>query len=248
MPPDFTAPALALMGVGALIMGFSKTSVGGLGSLTVAIFALGMSARESTATVLLLAIVGDIVAVSLMGKHCNWRLLLHLVPSVIPGLLLGWAFLYWVDDVTLRRAIGGLLVVSLLLQWWLRRRGDPPPPEKPHWGAAMAAGTSAGFTTMTANAAAPVMALYLMQMGVDKKRFIGTNAWFFAAINLTKVPFAASIGLMPVRNLILVAWLAPVVLLGTWVGRRFVNRLNQDQFDRFTVLASLVAAVSLLVR
>ena len=248
VPFDFHPAVLALMVLGAAIMGFSKTSVGGVGSLTVAIFALGMSAKESTAAVLLLAIVGDVVAVSLMGRHAKWRLLWHLVPSVLPGLALGAWFLAWVDDVTLRRVIGGLLVVSLGIQFWMRRRAPSPPSEKPRWWAAQLAGVSAGFTTMTANAAAPVMALYLLAARVAKSSFIGTNAWFFFAINVTKVPLSASIGLFPERTLWLTAALAPVVLIGTGLGRIFVKRLSQQQFEKVTVSASLVAAVSLLIR
>jgi len=34
------------------------------------------------------------------------------------------------------------------------------------------------FATMTANAAGAVMTLYLSASGIDKRRFIGTNAWF----------------------------------------------------------------------
>ena len=50
-----------------------------------------------------------------------------------------------------------------------------------------------GFATMTANAAGAVMTLYLSASGIEKRRFVGTNAWFFLIVNLTKVPF--SVGL-----------------------------------------------------
>ncbi|MBK8459284.1 MAG: sulfite exporter TauE/SafE family protein [Micropruina sp.] len=241
------------MAIGAVIMGFSKTSVGGLGSVTVAIFALTMPTRESTAAVLLLAIVGDVVAVATIGRHASRPLLLRLIPGVIPGLILGSLFLAWVDDVTLQRVIGGVLAVSLLIQLWSRRKpAEPSDPDAQHpaqhWVAAGSSGLAAGFTTMTANAGGPVMALYLLAARVDKHRFIGTNAWFFAVVNLIKVPFSASVGLFPWHTLLLVATLAPVVLVGTWFGRRFAHRISQAAFERITLITSLFAATFLLLR
>ena len=51
-----------LLGCAALIVGVAKTSFGGLGSVAVALLALAMPTKESTAAALLLLIVGDIVA------------------------------------------------------------------------------------------------------------------------------------------------------------------------------------------
>ena len=82
----------------------------------------------------------------------------------------------------------------------------------------VATGAAAGFATMTANAAGPVMALYFLAARVDKARFIGTNAWFFFLINLSKTPFTTGLGLYSPVNLFLVATLIPAVLLGTVAG------------------------------
>jgi hypothetical protein len=65
---------------------------------------------------------------------------------------------------------------------------------------AVAAGVAAGFTTMTANAAGAVMTLYLLAMRVEKLRFIGTSAWFFLIVNVSKVPFSAGLGLFHRRR------------------------------------------------
>ncbi|HNV10124.1 MAG TPA: sulfite exporter TauE/SafE family protein, partial [Propionibacteriaceae bacterium] len=94
------------MALAALVVGISKTSVGGLGAIAVAIFALVMPAKESTAAVLLLLIVGDVVAVLRYRRHADWKLLLSLLPWVLPGLALGAWFLGRVDDQVLRKSIG----------------------------------------------------------------------------------------------------------------------------------------------
>ena len=109
--PDLLSLSGLLLIVAALVVGISKTSVSGFGSFAVAAFALVMPAKESTAAVLLLLIIGDIVAVLRYRKHCNWALLRRLLPSVLPGVALGAWVLSVISDVVLKRGIGVLLVI-----------------------------------------------------------------------------------------------------------------------------------------
>ena len=49
---------------------------------------------------------------------------------------------------------------------------------------------------MLANAAGPVIGLYLLAVALPKESFVGTGAWFFLLINLIKVPFSLQLGLI----------------------------------------------------
>lgn len=248
--PDLVAiygwPLLLALAGASVVIGFSKTSFGGLAGISVAVFAIIMPTKESTATVLLLLIVGDLVAISRYRK-VRWRMLLRLLPSVIPGLLLGALFMAFVDDLVMRRSLGVLLLGMLILQLiqW-RRRNTEDEPGDPNWLVASAAGTAAGFATMTANAAGPVMALYFLAARIDKAAFIGTNAWFFFIINVAKTPLTASLGLFTPEGLWVVLLMIPAVLLGTWLGVLVIHRVSQRQFEFVTIIASAIAAGSLL--
>ena len=190
---------IALMVVAALIIGYSKTALGGLAVISVAIFATIMPAKESTAAILAVLMVGDLVACWHYRRDADWCLIRRLLPAVLPGLVLGTLFLRVVDDTVLKRSIGGVLLVLVLLQLWLKTRGSGATASATHErpcrhstrrpvARAWSAGTAAGFATMTANAAGAVMTLYLSASGIDKRRFVGTNAWFFLIVNATKVP------------------------------------------------------------
>ena len=241
-------PMLSAMAFAAILIGFSKTSFASIASVSVAIFALGIPAKESTAAVLLLLITGDIVGIALFGRHASWRLLVRLVPTVIVGLGLGALFMRFVDDHVMRLTIGAILLVSVLIQIWQRRTpSDAPPPASPNWVAAGATGVAAGFTTMTANAAGPVMALYLLAARIDKIRFIGTNAWFFGIINVSKLPLTASLGLFTPQVMWLFAAGVPFVLLGTALGRVVVHRVTQRQFELVTMFAAAGGALTLFL-
>lgn len=239
---------VVLMGLAAVVIGFSKTALGGLAVISVAIFATILPAKESTAAILVLLIVGDFVAVWHYRHDADWSLIRRLLPAVLPGLVLGSVFLRVVSDVVLRRGIGVILLVLLLLQLLVKWRSEASASTAhEHRAVAWAAGTGVGFTTMTANAAGAVMTLYLSASGIDKRRFIATNAWFFLIVNLVKVPFSAGLGLMHWGDLGRGALLAPLILLGGILGYATARRISQRRFDVAVLLASAIAATALLV-
>ncbi|WP_189671817.1 sulfite exporter TauE/SafE family protein [Promicromonospora soli] len=227
------------------MVGFAKTAVGGVGSLAVVLFAVVLPARESTGALLPLLIAGDLVAVALYRRHGSARELVRLLPGVVPGLLLGAWFVARVDNTTMTLAIGAVLVVMGAVQIGLRltrRHQDlrEPPTVHPVWTAAI--GAVAGFATMTANAAGPVMALYLVMAGLPMLQMLGTGAWFFLVVNLLKVPLSTSLDLISWSSLLLDACLVPAMLLGAFVGARLVRRWRQRQFELATLAMSIVAA------
>ena len=240
--------AAALMALAALVIGYSKTALGGLAVIAVAIFATLLPARESTAAILAVLIVGDVIACWHYRRDPDWSLIRRLLPAVLPGLVLGTLFLQAVDDTTLRRSIGAVLLVLLALQLWVKTRsGDEPSTVHHHPAAAWSAGTAMGFTTMTANAAGAVMTLYLSAAGIDKRRFVGTNAWFFLIVNLVKVPFSIGLGLLHTDDAVRAVILSPVVLAGGLLGYATVRVISQRAFDVGVLLASALSAAVLLL-
>lgn len=243
-----TLTTFALLGVAALLVGFAKTAIGGVGSIAIAIFAIALPARESTAAILLLLLVGDVVAVWHYRRDADLGMLKRLIPAVLPGLAVGALFLAWVDDTTLRRCIGVLLLVLAALQLVLSWRSPDTARIGSSRTAATGTGVAAGFATMTANAAGPVMTLYLVAQGVEKRRFLGTSALFFFGVNLCKVPFSAGLGLFNLDTLRYTALLIPLVLAGCWVGLHTARRLSQTRFDQAVLAATVVSALALVAR
>ncbi|MCW5954435.1 MAG: sulfite exporter TauE/SafE family protein [Propionibacteriaceae bacterium] len=209
--------------------------------ISVALLALILPTKDSTGAALLLLLTGDLVAIWIYRRHVDWRLIGRLILPVLAGIGLGAVFLALVDDLILRRTIGAILAVLLVLGFWREKLR----PHHPAVGAAY--GGLAGFTTMVANAGGPPMNLYLLAAGYDKWRFLGTTAWFFFAVNLTKFPI--SIGLGIIRPEIVGFALAgvPVVLLGTWLGRIVIKRIDQRLFEALVTAFVGVAALYLLV-
>jgi uncharacterized protein len=75
-------------------------------------------------------------------------------------------------------------------------------------------GVLAGVATMLAKAAGPIMTIYLLAARLAKYEFMGTNAYLFLTINLSKLPFSYSLGLITLRTLGFNLILLPAVTLG----------------------------------
>lgn len=242
--------AWAALAVAAAVIGISKTALPGGSILAIALFAAVLPARTSTAATLLLLMVGDLFALFAYRRHAHWPTLLRLAPAVIAGLLVGFAFLALAGDGVVRRAIGVILLLMIAVTLWRRwrqSRADTASPPSSGLLLAGAYGTLGGFTTMVANAGGPVMSMYFLATRTPVQVFLGTSAWFFAIINVIKVPFLAGLGLFEPPVLLMDAVLAPLVVVGALLGLRVARRMNQRVFDRIVIALTIVGAVYLLI-
>ncbi len=242
---------LAALAAAAALVGFSKTAVSGANTVSLAIFAAVLPARESVGVLLPVLIVGDTIAVLTYRRHAHWPTLLRLFPAVAAGVLVGTVFLFWADDQVVRTSIGAILLFMAGVTVWRRRAGEQDEPESQEGRRgrlkARSYGMLGGFTTMVANAGGPVMSLYLISAGFRKLGFLGTSAWFFLIVNVSKVPFSVGLGLIDPRSLMLDAVLALFVLPGALIGKLCVDRIDQLLFERLVIGATVLGGLQLLL-
>ncbi|MEU6769942.1 sulfite exporter TauE/SafE family protein [Streptomyces sp. NPDC046759] len=243
----------AALACAALLVGFSKTAVSGANTVSLAVFAAVLPARASTGILLPVLIAGDVLAVLTYRRHAHWPTLWRLFPAVAAGVVLGTLFLMWADDGIVRTSIGAILLLMAGVTVGRRRRtgaGAAPDAVTTRAGRAKARsyGVLGGFTTMVANAGGPVMSMYLLSAGFRKLGFLGTSAFFFLVVNVSKLPFSAALGLIDGRSLLLDTALAVFVVPGALFGKWAVHRINQRLFEQLVIAATIVGGVQLLLR
>jgi uncharacterized protein len=243
----------AALAAAAVLVGFSKTAVSGANTVSLAIFAAVLPARASTGALLPILIAGDVLAVLTYRRHAHWPTLWRLFPAVAVGVIAGTLFLQWADDGIVRTSIGAILLFMAAVTLWRRRAADAA--EEPEEVAtrtgrvkARSYGVLGGFTTMVANAGGPVMSMYLLSAGFRKLGFLGTSAFFFLIVNVSKVPFSVGLGLIDGHSLLLDLALVAFVVPGAFLGKWAVNRINQRLFEQLVIAATIVGGVQLLVR
>ena len=240
-----------LLVMGAVMVGMAKTGLSGLGTLFIAIFANVLPTKEATGLVLPLLIFGDVVAVAVYRRHAVWAQLWGLFPWAGVGVVAGYLAMDRIDNHQARVLVGGiviaLLVVHALRRWRERRMtAEVKQPRVPRPVVA-AVGVLAGFTTLIANAAGPLMAVYLLALRLPKLEFIGTSAVYFLLLNLFKVPFMVDLGLITGSSLWVNLLLAPAVFTGALIGRWLVQRINQRWFEIITLSLTAVAGLRLVL-
>lgn len=236
--------------VAAIFVGLSKSAAPGASMVSIAIFAAVLPVKESTGTLLLLLLIGDVIAIRMFRRTANRDMLRRLAPAVFPGIILGAVFVHLADAALFTRVIGIIILALVALHLATRdRREQLAGHDAPGAGHAVtiSAGAIAGFTSMVANAGGPVMTLYLLRAGLGIHEFLGTSAWFFFLVNLTKLPFSLGLGLLDIDALLLALALAPAILIGALIGRRIIERISKRQFESLVLGLAVIAALKLVL-
>jgi uncharacterized membrane protein YfcA len=231
--------------VGALAIGLAKTGISGLGMLAVVIFANLLPARQASGFVLPMLVFADVVAVASYRQHAQWSYLWKLFPWTALGVVAGYCALGRIDDRQARLLIGGI-VLTLLAVHVVRRTRLAAEVAEHGWWYAPVFGVLAGFTTLVANAAGPLMVIYLLSMRLPKMEYMGTGAYYFLLMNLFKVPFMMNLGLIDARSFTGNLLLLPAVLAGALAGRVILRRIDQRLFENLALGLSAAAGLRLL--
>jgi uncharacterized membrane protein YfcA len=244
---DLTLWQWTLLAFGAFFTGLSKTGIAGLGVLSVALFANALPARESTGALLPLLLCADLFGLAYFRKHASWAHLWKLFPWVVVGVVAGYFALDHINSAQVARLIGGILLVMVAAHYWRKTRPNQPVPPLPHSaGFTAITGMLAGFTTMTANAAGPVMIIYLVSAGLPKLALVGTGAWFFMLVNAFKVPFSVDLGLITPQSLLMDAALLIPMIPGALLGPKILEKLDQEIFEKMVLTLTVLASIRLL--
>jgi uncharacterized membrane protein YfcA len=245
--PLLSPAELALALFAALCIGLSKSGFSGISLISVVIFAELYGPKVSVGLTLPLLIVADLMAYPAFRKHGSWSPVWKLLLPSLIGLLAGWWVLHHMDDAQLRRAIGLLIILMVAVQ--TSRRLSPEPYDRvvQSTGLGNAAGLAGGFSTMLANAAGPVIQLYLLARRIPKMEMIGIGARFFLLINLLKVPLNAQLATITPTTLQENLKLVPAVAAGIIGGRWLIRHVPQKAFEWMVVIFSLIAGLRLLL-
>jgi uncharacterized membrane protein YfcA len=236
---------LAVLG-GALGIGLNKGGLTGLGILPVLLFAVVFDPRKSTGFVLPLLIIGDVCAVVIYRRVVIWPTFWQLLPPALVGIVLGFLLMDVIPGSVFGPVIGWVILTLVAVHLLRGALGEKLDRIFQSRAFGIGMGTLAGVTTMIANAAGPVAQLYFLSVRMPKWNLIGTVAWLFFVINLSKVPFSASLGLTNAASLTFGLVLMPLVLIGFVSGRKLAAVMPQKLFDRFVLGCTVLGALKLV--
>ena len=244
---DLSYTQWILVIIAAFMVGLSKTGVNGIMMLVIPILANVFGGRESTGVLLPLLVTGDLFAVWYYQKHANWGDIKKLLPWALVGLVLGVVVGNYINDSQFKALIAIIVIVCLGILLYTEKKGNKALVPQSPWLSALT-GVAAGFATMIGNAAGPIFSVYLLAKGSKKYDFMGTSAWFFLIINLTKVPLQVFVWHnVTAKSFLTAGLMLPAIALGAFIGTVVIKKLNEKFFHYFIIILTAIGAVRLLI-
>lgn len=234
-----------LIGFAALLVGFSKTGIGGVTMIAVPLLATVFGGRASTGIMLPMLVIGDAMAIAYYHRHADWAGIRRLLPWAILGLFAGIFIGNLINDRQFSLLIAFSVLVCLAILIFLEaKKGKLQVPDSVAFYAII--GLGAGFTTMIGNVAGPIFAVYLLARRYEKNSFLGTSAWFFAIINVTKLPLQIFFWKnISVQTALLDVVMIPAILVGAVLGAIVVKRIPEKPFRWLVIAMTVIACIRL---
>jgi len=244
---DFDSSQWLVLCICAVMVGIAKTGVPGIGILAVPLLALLFPAKASTGLLLPMLAFADLFAVAYYRRHAQWPLIIRLLPPALVGIAAGSLLIRYIDNEQLKPLIGFIVLSMLVINYWRTTRTKGSPHVPTHWSFAVTLGFFAGLTTQLANAAGPIMVIYLLAMRLDKHSFIGTGAWYFLILNWLKIPLFVWDGRITLQSVKTDILMCPFIIVGVILGILILKKIPQKWFNFIVQLLALAAAIKLIL-
>lgn len=242
---EITPNAWILASIATFIIGLSKAGIKGIAVLNVTIMALAFGAKESTGMVVPLLVLADIFAVIYYNRYTQWKYVFKVLPWMLLGLLIGVFIGNELPEKKFKIGMAIIIIITVGIMFYWDRKKDKNVPS--HWTFAGSIGTIAGITTMVGNLAGAFSNIYFLAMRLPKNHFIGTAAWLFLIINIMKLPFHFFVWkTISLKSLSLNLMLLPGILLGFFVGVRFIKYIKEAFFRKMILVLTAVGAILIL--
>jgi len=238
--PDSTT-AWVLVATAAFCIGVSKAGFSGISLISVFILADLIGAKESLGFALPMLIIADLLVYPAFRKYSSWKSVWRLTWPALVGMAVGVLVLGSVDNEAMRKIIGVIILMMTSIQLMSRINPDKFYKIACTRKFGFFAGTAGGVATVLANAAGPIMQIYMISRRMDKMELIGVGARFFLVINFLKLPLGAGLNLITPGSLLTNLILVPAIALGVWGGHRVIKVIPQKMFE-FTVISFATVA------
>lgn len=241
--------------LGVIIQGISKSGfAGGAGIISVPLMMLVMPPNKVAATLLPILILCDLNAIYVHRKNKLWKPIIEIYLPAIVGIIIGSAMWWYMGEAgikqyenPLKKFVGVIAVIFALYIWgkefsmkWVENRNFGT------W-TGIIAGILAGITSTLAHAAGPIVSLYMFSKNLGKSLFVGTVAWTFTLINITKLPFYIGVGLVDWSVLKFDIFLIPFIPIGSFLGVWLSNKISERTFNFVIMILTIIIGIQLLI-
>ena len=239
------ATAWILVTIAAYCIGVSKAGFSGISLISVFILADLLGAKESLGFALPMLIIADLLVYPAFRKYSSWKSVWRLTWPALVGMALGVTILGNLDNDAMRKVIGAIILTMTFTQLIKRLEPDKFFAVACTKKFGFFCGTAGGVATVLANAAGPIMQIYMVSRRMEKMELIGVGARFFLIINILKLPLGAGLDLITTQSLLSNIILSPAIAIGVWSGHRLITVISQRAFEMTVIVFAAIAGIRL---
>lgn len=180
----------------------------------------------------------NISKITLFKDGLDKRLLLYIgLPSIL-FVIIGGYFSKLLSTVYLEIGLG-VLLISMSLLFLLQPKLEV---SKSSY-ATVTGGALSGFTAGLLGTGGAIRGLTMAAFNMEKSAFIATSAAIDFGIDFTRTIVYFFNGFIRKDMLIYVPFLLIIGFTGTWVGKKMLYRISQDNFKRISLFLILVIGI-----
>lgn len=216
------------------------TGFGGAAVLLPALVAI-FGIREAVPILTVAQLIGNASRVWFNRREVNWRVVAWFALGALPLALLGGYLFAKAPLAPLTRLLG---VFLLLVVVW--RHARPKPASFP---VASFAGIGAGASFLSAllGSVGPIMAPFFLGYGLVKSAYIGTEALSTVVMRIATLFAYHQTAVLTAFDVWIGLLLGPVMILGSFLGKRIVDRLPEKAFVAIIEGVLVVAGLLFLI-
>ncbi len=236
---------LAVLGVAALLTSI-LTAVAGLGGgiILIAILLLYLEPLAAIPVHGAIQIVSNVTRTAIQRRHVDLGILGRFAVLLVPGSWLGLQVLSSIPPSAGRAAIG---VFVLLATWWPRGLLLGLHPDRLHPRRRfLAVGGLTGVANVTFGAAGPLLGPFLRNIGLARQGVVGTFAACQSLGHAVKLALFVAAGFAFAEHAALLAVTMSLVVVGTAIGSRVLERVSEAHFQRLYLATLSLVAVRLI--
>lgn len=195
----------------------------------------------------------DILPVYRHRKEIDKPILGLLMFGSLAGIVAGGMIMDVIPDKGFIRMVGifcAVFAAQQLIGLWMpdtRRHGGPSFLLRPlpRWVGAVI-GFFGGVASAISHAGGVIFSIYMLRLKMAKGAFVGTIVAVFFLSDLLKIAVYMKMELLTSRMLLLVGWMIPAIILGSFLGHLIHERISAALFERIILAFVLVVSVRLI--
>ena len=232
--------------VGLLSLGLVAGIVGGVvgfGGSTILLPALVLAfgPKEAVPIMGVAGLLANLARVLVWWREVDWRAAAVYAATGVPAVALGARGFLLLDPRIVEGLLGLFLIAIVPVRRWYFARdlviGLP--------GLAVS-GAAIGFLTGMVASTGPLSTPVFLGHGLTKGAFIATEALGSLAIYLTKSAVFQHYGALPSQVVMTGALIGAAMMVGTWLARNILMRVDAQQYRGFMDVLMIVAGLAMI--